>query len=194
MEGHFWHGQCRTVKGALSAQTKSVGQFLWNHCSCLQEICSYEKQLKTAHHFYKRFLFSSYLQILRLLQFLVLGKMGRARTSLTGLNPSDTRGGSSQSELWDDNGFEPGDPKAQAWAPALSLSPAQPCGPAQTLLCVTSDHVPALVPAPPDEGIWLIAPVHLSNLFIPWLLILSFPLVLANYLHMKFVFIVFPGL
>lgn len=55
----------------------------------LQETCSYEKQLKTAHHLYKR-LFSSYIQILRLLQFLVLSKTGRAGTRLTGHNPVQT--------------------------------------------------------------------------------------------------------
>lgn len=65
-------------------------------------------------------------------------------------NHSDTRGGSSQSELWDDNGFLLGDPKPKARAPALTLSPAQPHGLAQTLLCVTSDEVPAAAPAPPE--------------------------------------------
>lgn len=45
---------------------------------------------KTAHHLYRRFLLSSYIQILRLLQFLVLSKTGRAGTSSTGHNPVQT--------------------------------------------------------------------------------------------------------
>lgn len=54
-------------------------------------------------------LFPSYLQIFRLLQFIVFSKTERAGISLILYNQvqtgSDAEGGSRQSDAWDENGF-----------------------------------------------------------------------------------------
>lgn len=158
------------MKGLLSAQITSVRQFLWKSCSCLQETCSHKEQLKTAHHLYKRFFLSSYIQILRLLQFLVLSKMGRAGTSSTGHDPVQTAvtPGVAPHHLscgmtMVSNLVTPNQGLSPCSVPEPS-SASRPCSeptvsPVTTFLPWCLHH--------PSEGICLIAPVHLSSLFIP---------------------------